>query len=67
MMLLWLSHQNVIGREAVNPSSFSSLCNQIASQVHLARALYSDSHEDLDVEFCLLDDHEIGVEPEVNK
>ena len=38
----------------------------MASHVHLARALYSDSHEDLEVEFFFLEDHEIGVDPFVN-
>ena len=35
----------------------------MASHVHLAKALYSDSHEDLEVEVCFLDDEEIGVVP----
>ena len=46
----------------LNPSSFASLCSYIASHVHLAKALYSDSHEDLDVDFYFFEDQEIGVE-----
>ena len=51
-----------MGCKEQKPSSFASLFNQMALQVHLARALYSDSQEDLEVEFCFLEDHEIGVD-----
>lgn len=44
-------------------SSSSNLRIQIASQEHWARALYSDSHEDLEVLDCFLEFHEIGELP----
>ena len=55
------------GKDVLKPSSFCSLRSQIVSQVHLARALYSDSHEDLEVEFYFFEDQEIGMDPLVNK
>ena len=56
-----------MGCEEQNPSSFANMFNQMASQVHLARALYSDSQEDLEVEFCFLEDHEMRVDPLVKR
>ena len=50
----------------LNPSSFANLCSHIASHVHLAKALYSDSYDDLDVEFFFFEDQEIGFEPLMN-
>jgi hypothetical protein len=35
----------------------------VASQVHLASTLYIDSQDDLDVDLCFLEDHDIGVFP----
>ena len=67
LMLLWLSHYRVIGKEVLKPNSFSNLRSEMVSQVHLAKALYSNSHEDLEVEFYFLEDQEIGVDPLVNK
>ena len=51
----------------LKPDSFSSLRNQMASHVHLAKVLYSDSQEDLEVELCFFEDQEMGVEPFVNR
>ena len=56
-----------MGCEGQKPSSFASMFNQMALQVHLARALYSDSQEDLEIKFCFLEDHEMGVDPFVKR
>ena len=62
-MLLWLSHHIVVGPMSPNPSSRVSLLIQMASHAIFASPLYSDLHEDLDVTFCFLEHHEIGVFP----
>lgn len=46
-----------------NPNSMISLLSQMASHVHLVRALYSDSHEDIAVDCCFLELYKMGVLP----
>ena len=54
LILLWLSHQSMVDWFGPNPSSQKSLCSQRTSQVPLAKARYSNSQEEREVELCFL-------------
>ena len=55
LIALWLLHHKSTGCPISNPNSLISLLNHIASYEHLAKARYSNSHDDLAVVSCLRD------------
>jgi hypothetical protein len=66
-MLLWLSHHKVVGWFVPKPSSLTNRLSHTTSHVYLAKALYSDSHEECVVVFYFFDDQEMGVFPKVKR
>ena len=58
-----LSHHRVGAVEMKTPRSLSNVRSQQSSTEAKARALYSDSVEDLDTVSCFLTDHVMGLGP----